>query len=302
MLETVYLSSSIEKILRASMLFIYGDLTGQGRRFPLTTSGIALSGTFRGHMLAPEIVSADMAGLMERGEGEFRKDFWSSVFSENFPAFRDHIEGRLRELKEAFGDFCSTEHHLSYLTYQVYPMHFCGEMKIANNFTTVRVPGWDSEIIDLAYSIKQSALSFSERSRTRRGGRDEVMLQSYILDKLSPHFAKIPVANTRPDVVLKGNVWYKLYRIHKAVKNRTSYILFPKTRTSPLDEWGKWVNETHMHFIDSLIFSEDSRIREHIDVDYLRNLKQRRVLLDIGKLATAEIVLRLMENNWRRFW
>jgi hypothetical protein len=41
--------------------------------------------------------------------------------------------------------------------YVTHPELFGGELKIAENFTTVRVPSWDAHILDLAFSIKESS-------------------------------------------------------------------------------------------------------------------------------------------------
>jgi len=302
MLETVFLSSGLEKVLRATLLYIYGKLTDYGKIFPLTTSGIALGGIFRGHMLSPEIISFDLASMFKGNKTDIRKGFWSSVFKTDYSLFEEYIMQKLKYLQNIFGDFKAPDHHLSYLIYFVFPKHFCGEMKIASNFTTLRVPSWDSEVIDLSYSIKQSALSFSEYSGHVRGGRDEVLLQSYLLSKLSPRFAKIPVQNTRPDVALRGDVSYQFYRIIKGLRNRISYIVFPKTRTVSLDEWDVWINNTHKEFIDGLIFSKDSEVRKYFKSEYLEKLKKNRTLQNIGKLASSEIILRLVKNNWKRFW
>jgi hypothetical protein len=178
--------------------------------------------------------------------------------------------------------------------------YFCGEIKIAGNFTTVRIPCWDNKIIDLSYSIKQSTLSFSQFSKHVRGGREEVILQSYLLNKLSPRFAKIPVGITKPNVVLKGRFLYQLYRIYRGLVR----IIVDRRSGSkpPLENWNYWLNTVHRDFIDTLIFSEKSRIRKYISNRFLENIKSKRDTYWLSKFATAEIILRLIESNWERFW
>ena len=54
--------------------------------------------------------------------------------------------------------------------------------------------------------FKKSTLSFSQLSNHKRLSRDEMVLQSYIINKISPLFAKVPIGTvgfTKPTIVLK---------------------------------------------------------------------------------------------------
>ncbi len=300
--ETVYLTSGSEKVLRSSMMFVYGALTEQGTRFPLTMSGIAISGILRGHMMSPMIISNDMTPLMEGGSSYMNEATWSQAFNNTFPEFKEHIFGRLETLRGRFGDFRDTAFHLSYLVYCLSPKHFNGEIKMASNYTTVRVPGWDPALQALVFNSERSALSYSARQKHRREGRQEVVLQSYILSKLTPQFRKIPVQNTRPDIVLKGSAPYLAYRIFNGSKNRLLNLIDPKRATALRDGWDRWVNHANADFFEGLIFSKDARVREYFQEPFLTDLKASRNLQNIGKLATLEIILRLVGNGWKRYW
>jgi hypothetical protein len=301
MLETVYSSSGLQGILRATGPYAYGRLTDSGRRFPLTVSGTSLDMQFRGHACAPSLISEDTVSLFERGKTVLRRDFWSEVIKSDYDSFEGYIHEKLDSLRNSFGDFRSTDHHLSYIIYVLSTQYFCGEFRMADNFTTVRVPSWDSEIIDLSFSIAKSTLSFSEFSEYTRGGIDEMVLQSYLLSKLSPRFARIPIRNTRPDIILKGNTMHQIYRIYKGGMRWIARGL-RRAGAIPLEDWDKWINDLHRPFVDRLIFSKDSRIRQYIKDDYLRQLRSHRLTHYIGKLASVEVILRLVETSWKRFW
>ena len=58
----------------------------------------------------------------------------------------------------------------------------------------------------------------------------------------------------------------------------------------------------HKTFVDELIFSKDSQIQNYFTEDYLNQIKLTREYKTISKLCTAEIILRLINNKWQRFW
>lgn len=297
MIETVFLSSGQEKILRSTLSHVYRTLTGSGSRFPLTISGIGMDGIFRGHSQPPAIVSSDMAHVFRSGQVQIREAFWSKVFPDLFPLFRDNIKGKLSDLRRDFGDFQSPGHHLLFKLYVTHPELFGGELKIAENFTTVRVPAWDDDLIDLAFSIKESGLSFSEFSGHKRGDRSEVLLQARILDQVFPAMARIPVGKTRPDIAGKGFLPNEAYRIYRGLVNRIRSL---SSTSAPLEDWEKWLNDIHRGFIDDLVFSPRSSIRDYLGEDFLGEIRRSREIHWIGKLCTAEIILRLIKNGWQK--
>jgi asparagine synthetase B (glutamine-hydrolysing) len=297
MIDTVFLSSGSEKILRASLLYVYRTLTAGGTRFPLIMSGIGMDGIFRGHSLPPAIVSWDMADVFRNGRVQLREPFWREVLADGYPLFREKILEKMDWLQQSFGDFDAPRHHLLFKLYVTHPELFGGELKIAENFATVRVPAWDDDLIDLAFSIKESGLSFSEFSGHKRGDRAEVRMQAYILEQCSPALARIPIGKTRPDILGKGSLYYQAYRIYRGFFNRFKALT---SRYSPLEDWEKWLSVTHRGFLDDLVFSSGSLIRDYVGRDFLANIERSRDIHWMGKLGTAEIVLRLIKKHWHK--
>ena len=302
LLETVYLSSGEQGILRATLHDVYKILASQPHYFNLVISGINYDGLFRGHMGIPSIFSSDLADIMRTGKVNINTNYWSRIISSPmFPDFSEEVTNKLNYLKNSLGKLNSSACHTLYFLYHSSTRYFGGELKLASNFTTVRVPAWDNKIIDLAFSIKEGSLSYSELAGHKRGSRDEMEVQAFIFSKLSPEIFKIPIGNTKPKVVLSGEVPFQLYKSYSRIKRKLRNTVQRKQKAY-LEDWNYWLNKVHPFFIDKLIFSKESLIKEFIDNEYLENLKTTREIQMIGKLTTAEIILRLLRNKWERFW
>jgi len=81
------------------------------------------------------------------------------------------------------------------------------------------------------------------------------------------------------------------------IRNR----ILNRTRGIPLENWTKWLNETHVSFVDNYIFSNDACVREYIHEDFLKKMRSNRPIYWINKLLSLEIILRYIQNKWRRF-
>ena len=297
MVDTVFLSSGSEKVLRSSLLHVYRQLTASGKLFPLVISGIGMDGIFRGHAQAPAIVSADIAELFRTGQIRLREPFWPEIFPDRYPLFRENILRKLEALRRDFGDFRSPKHHLLFKLYVTHPELFGGELKIAEGFTTVRVPAWDDDLIDLAFSIRESGLSYSEFCGHERGDVSELRLQAFILNRCFPAMARIPVGRIRPDLVGLGTIPRLAYEAYRKMVNKLGSLTSPY---SPLEDWEKWLNEIHRDFIDELVFSPRSLIQAYVGREFIEKIRRSREIHWLGKLATAEIMLRLIRNRWRK--
>jgi hypothetical protein len=302
-METVYLSSGLQNIKRSTLPYVYSQLTDCGKRFPVSVSGICLGNEFRGATFVPSLISPPMADLFAGSAEAPDKRRWSEVVGENYALFEDHIVEQIHRLREAFGDFRTAEHHLSNVVYWLGPQYYSAQIKIASHFTTLRVPAWDNDIIDLAYSIKMSTLSYSPFLPHPLKESDSIRMQSYVLSKRSPVLARLPIRNRRPDLRTANAFLFHLLHICGGMRNRALGGLGYESRLPPLENWQYWLNDVSRGLIDGLIFSGDSTIRQYINGRYLEGLRQKRNdPFMIAKLATAEIVSRLIENNWRRFW
>ncbi|MFX0053003.1 MAG: hypothetical protein ACFE8U_17150, partial [Candidatus Hermodarchaeota archaeon] len=291
--DTIHLSSGLEKIVRSSLLYVYRNLTDCGKEFPFVISGISLDGWFRGHGQTPSIVSPDMARIFLTGEKDIDETFWKKCMGNDYDPFKRHILRQIDDLEKEFGKLSDPESHLSYYVYEVIPKYFAGEVAIAKHFTTLRIPAWDNDIIDLSYSIRSSTLSFSEFSaHYKRGSMEEMRLQAYLISKNGGVLREIPIRGVPPKTFSKGKYIYHLVRI-KNLGQKKIINTFLRRSYPPLEDWNRWLGGVLKDTISQLIFTEDSRIKNYVTPEYVNSLQNRLSDSFIGKLVTAEIILRL---------
>jgi len=300
MFDTLYLSSGLEKITRSTLLYVYKNLTDCGKKFPLVISGISLDMQFRGHAHVPALISPDMARIFSTGEKSINENFWKECMGNYYEPFKRHILKKIDNLEKDYGKLSEPESHLSYILYEVSPKHFAGELAIAKHFTTLRIPAWDNDIIDLSYSIERSTLSFSQfLSHHKRGSVEEMILQAYLISKNGGALREIPVHGVPPKMFSKGKIIYHLGRI-KNLGPKKIVNTFLRRSYPRLEDWNKWLGGILKGTISQLIFTEDSRIKNYITPEYINSLQNRLSDSFIPKLTTAEIILRLFLSLGRR--
>ena len=301
--DTVYLSSGLEKITRSSLLYVYKNLTDCGKQFPLVISGISTGMQFRGHANVPSLISPDMARIFSTGEKGINENFWKECMGNFYEPFKRHILKQIDNLEKDYGKLSEPESHLSYILYEVSPKYFAGELAVAKHFTTLRIPAWDNDIIDLSYSIRNSTLSFSQfLAHHKRESIEEMILQAYLISKNVGALREIPVYGVPPKIFSKGK---SIYHLARGYAHRIKYLI-PKAinivRRSypPLEDWNKWLSGVLKGIISQLIFTENSRIKDYIAPEYIDSLENRLSDRLIPKIVTAEIILRLFSSSGRR--
>jgi len=296
MFETIRISSGLERITRSTLLHVYRNLTDSGTKHPVVISGIDFDELFRGH-LGRSFLMPDLQRTFSAGEKGINEDFWEDVMGVSYDPFRRHILKQIDNLERKYGKLSEPESHLSYVLYESAPNYFSGETAIAKHFTTLRVPGWDNDIIDLSYSIEYSTLSFSEfLPHHKRGSMEEMILQAYLISKNNRTLRNIPVYGVPPKIFSKGKIAYNLVRIKNLGPKRIKNILLNKSDI-PLEDWNKWLNGVLKSIINKLVFSEDSMVKEYVHPEYLNSLKNRLSDPIIPKLVTAEIILKSFFKN-----
>ncbi len=173
MFETVFLSSGVQPILRSTLLDVYSKLSD----FPLAISGISYDGLFRGNVGGESIVSPYLIDMFKNGKQAVNPNDFKNIFIGINGELLNHVNNKFNWVENEFGDFQSSENHLLFTSYVCDPHNFLGEYKIAEHYTTLRVPAWDYELIDLAFSIEQSTLKFSEFMNNKRGSQETMVLQ-----------------------------------------------------------------------------------------------------------------------------
>jgi asparagine synthetase B (glutamine-hydrolysing) len=301
-LETVFLSSGLETVLRATLHYAYQTLTQNGSRYPLTISGIALDIIFRGHAQTPSLISHELAQRFKGRDEAIDAVYWRSILGKDYGAFAALIRSSEERLICEFGPFASAAHHLSYFLYVLLPRYFCGELSLAEHYTTVRIPALDSEIVKLAHSIEQSTLIFSQfRMDHKRGSREEMLLQAYLLREFAPRLYALPVRGRPPSAVLAGPLAYEMSRLFHGLKKRL-FMRSLRPEEVPLENWSSWLFERGAAFVHDLLLQNDTRVLALVERSFVVRMIAARNTRFVGKLLTTEIVMRLIENKWQRFW
>jgi hypothetical protein len=299
MLDTVYVSSGTQGLKRATLLHVYRLVTQNGTKYPLTLSGVAL-GALRGHAGWHPLTSPDVYELFEGKASQFQRGFWGDIIECDIDIFADHIAQTNFFLEQRFGKFTSSAHHFLYSLYMIGARYFGGEMKIADNFTTWRVPAYDTKIIEYGFASELSMLSYSQfLPEHKRGSRCEMVMQSYLLAKKASHLAKIPIISARPDFVLAGDFFHFLYRANHKIRNTWN----KEINHVPLEDWEKWLNKDCKRWIDDFFQSSDIEILKYVSKNHLMKLLgEDKSGHMFSKIFTIEIVLRLVKNRWVKFW
>lgn len=299
MLDTVYASSGTQGVKRATLLHVYRLITQNGTKYPLTLSGVAL-GALRGHAGWHPLTSPDVFDLFEGKSSQFQNGSWGDVFEDDLDVFSNHIVETNYLLEQIFGSFTSSAHHFLYSLYMIGARYFGGEMKIADNFTTWRVPAYDTKIIEYGFASDLSMLSYSQfLPEHKRGSRCEMVMQSYLLTKKAPHLAKIPIVSARPEFVLAGDFSHFLYRANHKIRNAWN----KEINHVPLEDWETWMNKDCGKWIDDFFHDSALEISKYVSKNNLMKLlDEDKSGHMFTKMFTVEIVLRLVKNRWVKFW
>ncbi len=295
--NTVYLSSGTQPIVRSTLKHVYSKLA----EFPIVVSGISYDGLFRGSIGGPSIISPKLIEAFKNGRRPDNFNEYRNIFIGINGEFTNQIVNKINWIENEFGDFQSSETHLLFGNYLCDTQNFLGEYKLAERYTTLRVPAWDYELIDLAFSIEQSTLNYSEFVKTRRGSQETMTLQASLISKFAHELINTPVKTHSPNSVLSSHSFFKLYSKYRRSIYEMNKIFMYRDQ-QPLEDWNSWLNKIHIKFVDELIFSKKSLIQIYFTMDYLSKIKIQRDYHVIGKLCTIEILLRLINNRWRKFW
>lgn len=292
MFDTIYLSSAHERISRSSLLYVYKKLTRNAQRFPLVISGWNLDGLFRGHFAFPPQISSGMVEIFSTGEKKINESFWENCLGTCYEPFERHILKKIDYLEKEYGKLSESSSRLSYILYEVSPKYFAGELSIAKYFTTLRVPGWDNELIELAFSIKDGTLSFSPYSGNHKWGSfEEIVLQAYLISRNGGPLREIPVRGIPPRMVSYGKGICDLIRIKNLAPKKIINTLLRRPYP-PLGDWNKWLGKVLKDEIDKLLFVTDSRISNYFTPEFVNSLSNQFCSDRISKLVTVELILR----------
>jgi asparagine synthetase B (glutamine-hydrolysing) len=295
MADVVYLSNGLERVKRAPVLYALRILTDHGSDCPAIITGISFDAMFKGYGNVPSMISPGIDRVFSTGKAAIERDWYADIFESRYDDFHDHIMGNLDSIRTKYGDYATSDCYLTYIVYDVCPNVFLGEMAMANQYSTFRVPCWDEDIVWLAYQTEYSRLTFSQYYGTP-DPCEQNKIHIRIL-RSNPDFAGLPVSGIPLGVWWRGCRVYDLYR--KLVRAPLRLLGVLPRFDVPLASWRRWMTVDAGAALDQLIFSQESLIREYVGHSFLARQKRERDTHWLDKLARVELILRLMSNRWR---
>lgn len=296
-LSTVFSTSGLEQVARSTLSYVYETLTARGTRFPVVISGLEGDMLFRGHGGPISVISRDMSRAFRTNRADISEEPWQTLLEAQYTGFREHVVGRLERLRDTYGPLDSSEHHMSFMLYEISCKKYTGELAVARQFTTQRTPYLDEDLIELAYSIEQSTLSYSVHSSPTDRNKNDNLLFGYLISHTDPRMARIPVRGIPPVVMQRGHAFAQLYRLLVRGPRR----LFRRRPAVPLEDWASWFDNQIAELLHELVFHEKAVVREYLNTDKLLDLDVppaiRRQI--VGKVATVGLILTFMESGWR---
>ncbi len=295
--ETVRLSDGQERILRATQPHVFSTLSSMGRR--VLVSGVSGDHIFRDHIRGrgnvPALMSRHLMDYIETGNDHLDDHFFRELLGSKHPAFLAHIRKALGGLEDRHGLLSEPEGYVRFLVYETAPKYFGGEAAIAGQFLIYRTPYWDSRVVDLAFHLDRGTVGLS----TRLPGKDryiEAGLQAYLVGK-SPHYGGAPIKGVSPAAYARGiRSLYKLERVLRLGPKKLK-MMVRNPRVPSLENWKGWLDGELAPSVDSLLGPE-SGLGAYLESVSLEKIKASGDLIRIGQLASAELVLRRIDQGW----
>jgi asparagine synthetase B (glutamine-hydrolysing) len=296
MTDVVYLSNGLEGAQRAPVLYSNRIATENGSACPALVTGISFDAMFKGYGNVPSMISPGIDRVFSTGKAVIERDWYGDIFESRYDDFHDHIMENLESIRTKYGEYATSDCYLTYIVYDVCPNVFLGEMAMANQYTTFRVPCWDEDIVWLAYQTEYSRLTFSQYLGTP-DPCEQNKIHLRIL-RSNPDFAGLPMSGIPLGVWWRGKTIFEAYR---RLIRAPRYLLRLEQRSRvPVSDWKRWMSVEIRDVIDDLVFSENSLLREYIGRRFLAKHMKERNPHWIGKLAKLELILRLMSRRWQK--
>ena len=295
--DVVFLSGGLQVINRSHLVGVYRALGSGERACSTIVTGVSGDHLFRDHISAwgnvPYLISADMASMFRDGRKRLDSARYSAMFGNRFADFEQHIEHALDLLEQAYGELTDPEAYFRYLMYVAGAKYFGGQAAIANSFSTFRTPYWDRKLVQFSIDIELGTVGFSGQLSSKDKYR-EAALQASIVAR-NPSFRDLPYLNLPVDVFAQRNpLRFQLHRLSRKLKS----VVSGRTHMEE-EDWPHWYRTALSEEVNQLL-GKDSLIREYLSTEFVKQQIEETNIHWLGKMVTAEIVLRLIDNGWQR--
>ena len=295
--DVVFLSDGLQVVNRSHLVGAYKTLGSGERGCSTIVTGVSGDHLFRDHISAwgnvPYLISADMASMFRGGRQRLDSAGYTAMFGSRFAEFEQHIEQALDLLEQEYGEVTDPEAYFRYLMYVAGPKYFGGQAAVANSFSTFRTPYWDRELVQFSMDIELGTVGFSGQLSSKDKYR-EAALQASVVAR-NPSFTNIPYLNLPIDVFAGHSpLRFQAHRLSRKLKAVIS------GRTHMMEEnWPLWYQTALSGEVNRLL-GKDSFIREYLSAEFVNQQIEETNIHWLGKMVTAEIVMRLIDNGWQR--
>ena len=295
--QTVYMSHGLERINRSTLTYAYRTLKQRRPDVQAIVTGVSGDHLFRDHLAGfgnvPSLVAPSMMRTIQTGERPV--ETFRGVVGSRYGDFERHIHETLDELSIRCGDLGSPEGYLSYLVYETAPKYFGAEAAIASNYVVLRTPYWDTDIVQLAYDISFSTLGLS-RDLPGKDYHKESVLQASLIRRQGV-LDRIPIAHIPVSVWAQDNrLVFQLHRILRRGPRKLMSLIGHRPHVEA-EDWSSWYATVLDREIDELV-SRDSLLAKFVEPSFVDRVRDENNRGWLGKLATIEVILRLIEKRW----
>lgn len=290
--ETVWLSGGLAWINRCMLPAVYRFVADGPGPSPILSSGIALDTLFRGHNNG----RGDVHLLLSTGEARFTDPAYPQILTDAaLPRFKDAVTAGIADLTREHGRLSESESYLNYTVYTLCPSYFTADLEIGGHYASLRVPGYDRAIVELAYELQYSTIFLSKF--LPHPLFDEFILQAHLMCS-HPRLARIPHEGIPLDVYVKGD--RARYQYHRLLKHGLRYVrrrLRPGNGRIPIEDWGTWFR-TLLAADMRAVLAPGCLVGEYVRPDVLASYLADNRWGWFARLASVELILQLMDNGW----
>ena len=291
--DVVKLSGGQQSISRATLLYVYKSLAKLEKPHHTVISGISGGSIFRGGGNIPSVISKELGVYFSTGKIQI-DDLLSSAFIDKEVSFKKHIENCIKKINTFYGKYNDPETYLLFQCYEVAPKYFGGELAIANNFVSLRVPFWDHELIKLSFSTNYSTLKFSKfREKNKFSFSKNILLSKIISGNPKLKFSFIQGM----PVILYATKSIFLFKLSKLFIRGYAYLTGYRPSKTPLEDWNKWFDKNLKNEFEEIL-PKDNYLKNYLTDEYINNVMKSNNIHLISKIITSEIILKLINNKW----
>ena len=295
--DVVFLSDGLQVVNRSHLVGAYKALGSGERACSTIVTGVSGDHLFRDHISAwgnvPYLISADMASMFRSGRKRLDSECYKAMFGNRYADFEQHIEQALDLLERAYGELTDPEAYFRYLMYVAGPKYFGGQAAIANSYATFRTPYWDRELVQFSMDIDLGTVGFSGQLSSKDKYREAALQASVVARNQS--FRNIPYLNLPIDVFAGGSpLRFQVHRLSRKLKSVVSGRTHMKE-----EDWPRWYRTALSEEVNRLL-GKDSFIREYVSAEFVNRQIEETNIHWLGKMVTAEIVMRLIDSGWQR--